>query len=485
MAKKYKMYINAEWVDAADGKTFDDFNPYTGEVFARVAGGREADAKRAVDAAAAAFSDWSDTPPEARRAYLLKAADILEGRREEIAGILTEETGATFGWAMFQCSLTPGMLREAAAQVHMVTGQIIPANLPGAFFMALRQPVGVVAGIAPWNAPLILSLRSVVFAMAYGNTTVLKASSEAPISGGLVYGEIFEEAGLPPGVLNVLSNTPGLAGEVGDVLIDDSRVRRISFTGSTDVGREVAKKAGERLKRVTLELGGSDPLLILKDADVDYAVNAATFGRFLHQGQICMSVKRIIVEKPVADEFTEKFVAKVSGLKVGDPKEHDTIIGPLINQTQLDILREQVENAIEGGAKVLCGGKFEGLSYWPTVLTDVTAEMRVCREEVFGPVVPVMVVEDEEDALRVANDSPFGLSSGIITNDLQKGLDLAERLETGMVHINDSSVHDEAQVPFGGVKDSGWGRHGGLAALEEFTELRWVTMQRTPREYPF
>jgi acyl-CoA reductase-like NAD-dependent aldehyde dehydrogenase len=268
-------------------------------------------------------------------------------------------------------------------------------------------------------------------------------------------------------------------------LIDDPRVRRISFTGSTQVGREVARKAGEALKRVTLELGGSDPLLILKDGDVDYAVNAATFGRFLHQGQVCMNVKRIIVEKPVAEEFTEKFVAKVSGLKVGDPKEHDTIIGPLINQTQIDILCEQVDDAIERGAKVLCGGKFEGLSYWPTVLTDVTEEMRVCREEVFGPVVPVIVVEDEEEALRVANDSPFGLSSGIITNDFQKGLALAERLETGMVHINDSSVHDEAQLPFGGVKDSGWGRHGGLAALEEFTELRWVTMQRTPREYPF
>jgi aldehyde dehydrogenase (NAD+) len=377
------------------------------------------------------------------------------------------------------------MLREAAAQVHMVTGQIIPANLPGAFFMALRQPVGVVVGIAPWNAPLILSLRSVAFPMAYGNTAVLKASSEAPFCGGLVYGEILEEAGLPPGVLNVLSNAPGFAGEVGDVLISDPRVRRISFTGSSEVGREVARKAGENLKRVALELGGSDPLLILKDADVDYAVNAATFGRFLHQGQICMSVKRIIVEKPVADEFTEKFVAKVSRLKVGDPKEHDTIIGPLINRTQLDLLRGQVDDAVKGGARVLSGGKFEGLSYWPTVLTEVKEDMRVCQEEVFGPVVPVIVVEDQEEALRVANNSPFGLSSGIITNDFEKGLALAERLETGMVHINDSSVHDEPQVPFGGVKDSGWGRHGGLAALEEFTELRWVTMQRTPRQYPF
>jgi aldehyde dehydrogenase (NAD+) len=321
--------------------------------------------------------------------------------------------------------------------------------------------------------------------MAYGNTAVLKPSSESPISGGLVHAEIFEEAGLPPGVLNVLINAPGFADEVGDVLIADPRVRRISFTGSTEVGRELAEKAGRYLKRVTLELGGSDPVLILRDADVDYAVNAATFGRFQHQGQICMSSKRLIVEKPVAEEFMEKFVAKASGLKVGDPKEHDTIIGPLINQAQLEILREQVDEAIERGAKVLCGGKFEGLSYWPTVLTDVKEDMKVCQEEVFGPVVPVIVVEDDEEALRVANNSQFGLSSGIITNDFEKGLAIAERLETGMVHINDASIHDEPQVPFGGVKDSGWGRHGGLAALEEFTELRWVTMQRTPRQYPF
>ncbi len=485
MAKEYKMYINGEWVDAASGRTFDDYNPYTGEVFAKIAAAREKDAKLAVDAAAAAFPAWSATPPEARRMYFLKAADILERRQQEIAGILTEETGATFGMAMFQCSLTPGMLREAAAQVHMVTGQILPANLPGAFFMVLRQPVGVVAGIAPWNAPLILSLRAVASPMAYGNTAVLKPSSESPISGGLVYGEIFEEAGLPEGVLNVLTNGPGFADEVGDELIEDPRVRRISFTGSTEVGRELAEKAGRHLKRVTLELGGSDPVIILSDADVDYAVNASIFGRFFHQGQICMSSKRFIVESPVADEFIEKFVAKASSLKTGDPREPDTLIGPLINQTQLDKAREQVEDAIAGGAKVLCGGKHEGLCYYPTVLTNVTEEMKVFQEEVFGPVAPVIVVEDAEEAIRVANNSRFGLSSGVITRDFEKGLGIAERLETGMVHINDASVHDEPQVPFGGVKDSGWGRYGGLAALEEFTELRWVTMQRTPRHYPF
>jgi acyl-CoA reductase-like NAD-dependent aldehyde dehydrogenase len=484
MVKEYKMYINGEWVAAADGTTFDKHNPYTGEVYAKVASGKAEDARRAVNAATEAFPGWAATPPAERAMYFLKAADIMERRQQDIVGILTEETGGTFGWDMFQTHFTPGLLRAAAAQVHMVTGEIIPADLPGAFFMALRQPVGVVVGIAPWNAPLILSLRAVALPMAYGNTTVLKPSSESPISGGLIYAEIFEEAGFPKGVLNVLTNGPGFSREVGDEFIAHPEVRRISFTGSTEVGRELAEKAGRHLKRVTLELGGSDPVIILRDADLDYAVNAATFGRFMHQGQICMSSKRFIVEKPIADEFIEKFVKRASGLKVGDPREPDTVIGPLINQEQLDKLAAQVEDALARGAKLLCGGKHEGLCYYPTVLTEVTEDMKVLQEETFGPVAPVIVVEDAEEALRVANNSRYGLSAGVITRDFEKGLSIAEKLETGMVHINDCSVHDEPQVPFGGVKDSGWGRHGGLAALEEFTELRWVTMQRTPRQYP-
>jgi acyl-CoA reductase-like NAD-dependent aldehyde dehydrogenase len=485
MAKEYKMYIGGEWVDSASGKTFDNYDPYNGEVFARVAAATREDARRAIEAAAEAFPAWAATPPSERARYFLKAADILEARQQEVVGVLRDETGATFGWGMFQSGFTPGLLRASAAQVHMVTGEIIPADLPGAFFMTLRQPVGVVAGISPWNAPLILSLRAVSLPMAYGNTTVLKPSAESPISGGLIYAEIFEEAGLPAGVFNVVPNGPGHSAEVGDEMIENPAVRRISFTGSTEVGRELAAKAGRHLKRVALELGGSDPFIVLADADVDYAVNAACFGRFLHQGQICMSSKRIIVEKPIADEFTEKFVEKASSLKVGDPHEMDTVIGPLINRVQLDKTVEQVEDAIAGGAKVLCGARYEGLCYWPTVLGNVTESMKVCREETFAPVVPVIVVEDVEEAIRVANGSPYGLSAGVITSDFEKGLSVAERLESGMVHINDSSVHDEPQVPFGGVKDSGYGRHGGLAALEEFTELRWVTMQRTPRQYPF
>lgn len=485
MSKAYQMYINGQWLDAIDGKTFDDYNPYNGEIYARLPSGKSGDARKACDAAAAAFPDWSHTPPAKRQRYFLRAADILERRQQEIINIVTQETGGTFSWGMFQTGFIPGLLREAAAQVHAISGEIIPADLPGAFFMAIRQPVGVVAAIAPWNAPLILSLRAVALPMACGNTIVLKPSAEAPVSGGIIFAEVFEEAGLPKGIFNVVTNGPGFSGEVGDEFIKHPKVRRLSFTGSSEVGRQIAEKAARHLKKVTLELGGNDPLIILKDADIDYAVNAATFGRFNHQGQICMSSKRIIVEKPLATHFTEKFVKKVQRLKVGDPQDPDTVIGPLINQEQVDKLHKQVEEAIRNGARLVCGGKYDGRCYYPTVLTHVTPDMNIAREETFGPVAPIIIVEDADEAVRVANDTRFGLSAGVITSDFLKGLEIAERLESGMVHINDSSILDEPQVPFGGMKESGYGRHGGRAAIEEFTELRWISIQRTPRQYPF
>jgi aldehyde dehydrogenase (NAD+) len=485
MPREYKMYINGEWVGTLDGEIYNDLNPYTGEVFARVPSGKRGDARRAIDAAAAAFPAWSHTLPAERQALFLKAAEILEKKRDEIVTILAEETGCTFGFAMFQTMFTPGLLREAASQVHNPIGEIIPADLPGAFYMATRQPVGVVAGIAPWNAPLILSLRAICLPIAYGNTAVLKPSMESSVSGGIVIAEIFHEAGFPKGVLNLVTNGPGGSSEVGDELIANPKVRRINFTGSSSVGRQLAEKAGRHLKRVSLELGGQNPLIIMRDADVDYAVNAAAFGAFLHQGQICMSVRRIIVEKPIAREFIEKFVRKISTFKVGNPKEPDTIIGPLINNQQFSQVKSNVDAAVRDGAKILCGGKAEGLCYHPTVLTNVKPSSPFAREETFGPVVSVMEVEDEEEAVRVANETAYGLSAGVISRDSVKGLAVAERIETGIVHINDQSVHDEPQVPFGGVKDSGWGRFGGRAALEEFTELRWISMQRTRRQYPF
>lgn len=379
----------------------------------------------------------------------------------------------------------PGLLREAAAQVHDAAGEIIPGDLPGAFNMAVRQPVGVIAGIAPWNAPLILSLRSICMPIAYGNTAVLKPSTESAAAGGVVIAEVFEAAGFPKGVLNLVTNGPGGSSAIGDALIENPKVRRINLTGSSEVGRQLAEKAGRHLKRVALELGGQNPLIILKDADIDAAVNAAAFGAFLHQGQICMSTRRIIADKVIASEFTDKFVKKVAGFKVGNPKEQDTIVGPLINRQQLEKVQHNVANAVRDGAKVLCGGKSEGLCYYPTVLTNVKPGSALACEETFGPVVSVIEVDGDAEAVAVANDTMYGLAAAVFTQDLAKGLSVARRIESGIVHINDQTVHDEPQVPFGGVKESGWGRFGGKAALEEFTELRWISVQLTPRQYPF
>jgi acyl-CoA reductase-like NAD-dependent aldehyde dehydrogenase len=484
MTNAYKMYIGGEWVEASSQETFDDYNPFTGEVYARVPRGKRADAAHAIEAAAAAFPAWAAMPPSERRKLFLRAADVMERRQQELIKILMEEAGTTVGFAGFQLWFVPTLLREAAAQTYNVTGEIIPADLPGAFHMALRQPTGVVVGIGPWNAPLILSTRAIALPLAYGNTVVLKPSEEAPVIAGLVIAEIFEEAGFPKGVVNVITHAKEDAPDIGDELIAHPAVRRISFTGSTEVGRLIAEKAGRHLKRVVLELGGKDPLIILRDANVDYAVAAASFGAFNHQGQICMSTERIIVERPIAEAFTEKLAKKAVSLKVGDPREPDTAIGPLINQAAVDKVHAHVKEAVAGGAQVLTGGKYERLLYHPTVLTDVKTNMRIFTDQTFGPVAPIIVVEDAEEALRVANNSKYGLSSGIITNDFNKALELAQRLDTGMVHINDQTVNDEPQVPFGGVKGSGWGRLGGKAALDEFTELRWISVQRTPRQFP-
>jgi acyl-CoA reductase-like NAD-dependent aldehyde dehydrogenase len=320
--------------------------------------------------------------------------------------------------------------------------------------------------------------------MAYGNTIVLKPSEEAPLTGGLLLAEIFEEAGLPPGVLNVITSTREAASEVGDEMIANPAVRRISFTGSTEVGRIIAEKAGRHLKRAVLELGGKDPLIILGDADLEYAVDAAVWGAFLHQGEICMSTERIIVEKTIAKAFTDRLKERAEEMPMGDPTNPATAIGPLINQAAVDKVHAHVHEAIAGGANLVTGGQYDNLVYHPTVVDDVDPEMRLFREQTFGPVAPIVVVEDREEALAVANNSDYGLSSGIITNDFNSAMDMALRLEMGMVHINDQTVNDEPQAPFGGVKGSGYGRFGGQAALDEFTELKWINVQRKPRTFP-
>ncbi len=483
-AKLYKMYIGGEWIDAEDSETFDDFNPATGELWARIPRGERNDAKAAIDAADKMRTEWANTPHSQRAACLLKAADILEQRQQEFAGNLVDEAGSWFGKGMFEAGYSAGLIRAAAAAVYQVTGEILPSDY-GKINMLVRQPLGVVTAIAPWNFPLLLSLRGIVFAMAVGNTVVLKPSEETPVSGGLMIAQVFEEAGLPSGVLNVVTCPRESVEEVGDELVANPKVGGISFTGSSAVGRRLAEKAGRHLKKIVLELGGKDPLIILADADIDRAVNAATFGCFMHQGQICMSTEKIVVEESVVEEFTERFVAKVKTLKTGNPQEPSNIIGPIINQRQLEKIHSHVTDALEKGAALLCGGKYEDLFYQPTVLTDVTRDMKVYREETFGPIAPIISVKDVEEAITVANDTEYGLSAGIITRDEEKGLYVAQRLESGMAHINDASVYDEPHMPFGGVKASGLGRHGGQASIEAFTEPRWLSLERGGRHYPF
>ena len=480
-----RQLIGSDWLDAADGRTFDDFDPFTGEVVAEApAGGRE-DAQRAIDAAAAAFPGWAAAAPAERQRIFLAAADALERRRDEIVSLLARETGATFGFSQFQLAFTAGLLRQAAGAAYAPIGEILPSDLPGAFAMGIRRPVGVVGAIAPWNAALILPMRSIVAPLLFGNTVVLKPSELSPFVGGLLLGEIFLEAGLPEGVLNVVTHAPGEAAGIGDELVNDRRVRRINFTGSTATGRRLAEAAGRELKRVVLELGGHGPLLVLDDADLDYAVDAAAFGAFMHQGQVCMSSRRLIVDHSLADAFVERLVAKTRGLKVGDPKEPDTVIGPLINESALRLVQGRVDEAVSGGATALTGGSSEGPCFQPTLLVDVPPDTEFARVETFGPVASIHVVSGDDEAVALANASDYGLSSGIITATPERGLALAEQLESGIVHVNDQTIHDEPQMPFGGVKDSGFGRFGTRAAAAEFTELRWVTVQGEPRHFPF
>ena len=481
--RECRQFIGGDWVDAAAGGTFDDLDPFTGDTVARVAAGSREDAHRAVEAAAGALDAWSAAPPAERQRVFLEAADVLESRRDEVVSWLARETGCTSGFGTFQLGFVPGLFRQAAGTAYAPLGEIIPSDT-GAFAMGIRRPVGVVGAIAPWNAALIISARAIAAPLVLGNTVVLKPSELSPYVGGLLWGEIFTVAGLPPGVLNVVTHAPGEAGPIGDELVESPHVRRINFTGSTQTGRKLAEAAGRNLKRIVLELGGYNPLIVLADADLDFAVDASAFGSFLHQGQICMSARRIIVERPIADEFVGRLAEKTSRLKTGDPKEPDTVIGPLITEAALATVERRVDEAVARGAKVLAGGEADGRCYRATLLADVPDEVELAQVETFGPVAAIELVDGADEAVERANATAYGLASGVITSDADKGLELARRIQAGIVHVNDQPVGDEPQMPFGGVKDSGWGRFGGTAAIHEFTELHWVTVGR-PHPFPF
>ncbi|ATC25396.1 aldehyde dehydrogenase [Caulobacter vibrioides] len=462
---------------------FERRDPVTGAVATTSIAMTADQARAAVDAAQAALPTWSALGPNARRALLSKAAAALEARVDDFVAAMMGEIGATEGWARFNLMLAASMVREAAALTTQVSGEVIPSDKPGCLAMAVREPVGVILGIAPWNAPIILGVRAVATPLACGNTVVLKASESCPRTHELI-AEAFAAAGLPEGALSIVTNAPADAAEVVGALIDHPAVRRINFTGSTAVGKIIAKRAAEHLKPVLLELGGKAPLIVLEDADLDEAVKAAAFGAFMNQGQICMSTERIIVVDAIADAFVAKFAAKASSLAVGDPRVGKTPLGAVVDLKTVTHVQGLVADALADGAVQVSGGPANGVLMPATVVDKVTPAMRLFREESFGPVVAVIRARDEEHAIALANDTEYGLSASVFTRDIARGLKVARRIQSGICHVNGPTVHDEAQMPFGGVKASGYGRFGGKAGIDAFTELRWITVETQPGHFP-
>jgi acyl-CoA reductase-like NAD-dependent aldehyde dehydrogenase len=463
--------------------TFERANPVTGELVTRSAAAGPEDAIRAADAAAAAFPAWSGLGPNARRRILLKAAEVLLSKMDEFNGVMAAETGITAGIAENEVRIGADMLVEAASLTTQVGGEIIPSEHPGSLSLAVRQAAGVCVGIAPWNGPISLGVRAIAVALACGNTVILKGSERSPGTHWLI-GDALREGGVPDGVINIVINAPGDAGEVVDALIAHPAVKRINFTGSTKVGKSIAETAARFVKPVMLELGGKAPFVVLDDADIDAAVNAATFAAFANQGQACMSAERIIVDNKVADAFVAKLAAKAKTLKAGKPAD-GAVLGSLIDENDAKRVEGLIQDAVAKGARLVAGGERRGPLMDATILDNVTSEMKIYHEESFGPAKGVVRVDGDEEALRVANDTEFGLSSAIFSRDIRRAMALASRLEAGMCHINGSSVQDEAQAPFGGVKTSGYGRFGGKFSIAEFTDLRWITIEDPQQKYPF
>jgi acyl-CoA reductase-like NAD-dependent aldehyde dehydrogenase len=478
------MATSEVWDIAEAGKaSFERRNPVSGKAVSRATAGTVDDARAAVDAAAAAFAGWSAIGPSERRKVLLAAADGLEKRGADFIRIGCSETGATAGWMGFNVHLAAGMLREAAAMTTQIGGEVIPSDKPGNLSMAVRQAAGVVVGIAPWNAPIILGVRALALPLACGNTVVLKASELCPATHSLIV-DVLREAGIPAGAVNVVTNAPGDAPRVVEALIGHPAVRRVNFTGSTKVGRIIAELGARYLKPVLLELGGKAPLVVLDDADLEDAAKAANFGAFMNQGQICMSTERLIVDTSVADSFAKILAAKAASLPAGNPAEKNVVLGSLVSLEAADRVQGLIADAVAKGARVLSGNSREGTIMTATVLDHVTPEMRIYAEESFGPVVCIIRVQGEEEAIKAANDGEYGLSSSVFSKDIARALKVAKRIETGICHINGPTVHDEAQMPFGGVKASGYGRFGGKAGIAEFTDLRWISIETGPQRYP-
>jgi benzaldehyde dehydrogenase (NAD) len=479
------MLINGLKVTAEKGATFERRNPLDGTVATRAPAASPADAVMAVEAAAEAFKTWSQTGPTERRMLLLKAADALEAKVPKFIEAVGAETGGTAMWAGFNCMLAAGMLREAAALTTQIAGEVIPSDVPGSLAMGVRQPAGVVLGIAPWNAPIILATRAIATPLACGNTVILKGSENCPRTHQLII-EALQDAGFPPGVVNYITNAPADAGAVVEAMVAHPAVRRVNFTGSTKVGKIIAMTCAKYLKPVVLELGGKAPMVILDDADIDDAVNGAAFGAFANSGQICMSTERIIVDQKIADAFVKKFADKAKNLPLGDPRKPEPVVlGSVIGMSTVEHCNRLIDDALAKGAKLVCGEKATSTLMPATVLDHVTPAMKIYHEETFGPVKCIVRVNGVEEAVACANDNEYGLSASVFGGDIARAMNVARRIDSGICHVNGPTVHDEAQMPFGGVKGSGIGRFGGKAGIAEFTELRWITVQTTPRHYPF
>jgi acyl-CoA reductase-like NAD-dependent aldehyde dehydrogenase len=481
-ARTYQWYANGKWRDAPS--LFEDFEPYAGSVYAHAPDCGAEEAKIAIEAANAAFPAWADTPPVEKARLFFKAAEIVRRRRSEIAEILARETGSTIPFSTFQQDLVAATLEQAANWVFQPKGEVLASNLPNTHSIGIRRPLGVVASFTPWNGANILSWRAVLNPLAAGCTVIVKPSEFSPISAGLMIAEIADEAGFPPGAVNIVPHAPGAAGPIADEFFASNEVRCINLIGGVKTARLLAQKAGQTLKRTCLELGGYNPMLILDDVDVDYAVRMATFGSFFHQGQICLNTRKIIIQQGIYDEFLEKFVTRTKTLPSGDPLDPKTIIGPLVHQGAVDLMDERVNEAVKLGATLHTGGTHEGLVYEPTILTDVSYEATASNEETFGPLVIVEPVETPEDAVAVANRVQYGLTSTILAGDTYRAFELAPKILHGIVNVNSPTVNDEIHAPMGGVRDSGWGRTGP-DSVADFTDVIWINTTSSERQFPF
>ncbi|WP_404284158.1 aldehyde dehydrogenase family protein [Exiguobacterium aurantiacum] len=477
-----KMYIDGQWVEGSSDKSIDNTNPFTDETLFSIRSADESDLDKAYAVAKEAQTEWATMLPQNRRALIEKFAEVTLQHKDDIIDWLVKESGSTRIKAEGEFLASMAIIKEAATFPFRMDGLIKPSIVPNKENRVYRKPLGVIGVISPWNFPFHLAVRSIVSALATGNTVVVKPATATPVTGGLLFASLFEEAGLPKGVLNIVV---GRGSEIGDAIVEHPVPKLISFTGSTEVGKGIAEKAGRLLKKTALELGGNNVFVVLDDADIDRAVESAVYSKFYHQGQICMSTNRILVAESIHDEFLKKFVERVRALKFGNPNESDTQVGPLIDHDQVDRILDQIKQTVDAGATLQVGGNADGNVLEPTVVSGITNDMPLAKNEIFGPVAVILSFKDDAEALKLSNELPYGLS-GAVHGSIYRATEFARQVETGMIHVNDQSVNDEPHLPFGGEKDSGLGRFNGEWVLEEFTTLQWVSVMHERREYkPF